>query len=326
MAFSSGAYFGSHSTVSQGLAWRAARDALLRWMEPLSMTRTTGVAFWFGRGAQRSSSRLSSAMKSALRLVRLVVTIRSLSAKSSAPIMATLRAWPGASMRSSTPRLARRFDAQLDAAPGPGVGEIGMRQRFRLVGEQQNDIAGVRLLLQQTQPQAGAIDGIGVLAPFQRVPRSPPAKAPFLRITTLSRDFEIRSPVRVSISSCSRGSVQLGRSAIGADSTAETTESAARAFTGSGPGALRARRPETPLQPNVQRQWRTLSGLTANASAIRKLDHPASDSKSARARSASSRSDERARACSSSRSSVVASTRGRPAMAPPEIQQTQFKS
>jgi hypothetical protein len=24
------------------------RDALLRWMEPLSMTRTTGLAFWFG--------------------------------------------------------------------------------------------------------------------------------------------------------------------------------------------------------------------------------------------------------------------------------------
>jgi len=124
----------------------------------------------------------------------------------------------------------------------------------------------------------------GVLPPLQSVPWPPPAEAPFLRITTLSRDFEIRSPVRVSISSCSRGSVQLGRSAIGADSTAETTESAARAFTGSGPGALRARRPETPSQPNVQRQWRTLSGFTANALAIRTLDQPSKDSKIARAR------------------------------------------
>lgn len=48
MAFSSGAYFGSHLTVSQGLAWRAARDTLLVWMGPLSITRTTGLALWLG--------------------------------------------------------------------------------------------------------------------------------------------------------------------------------------------------------------------------------------------------------------------------------------
>ena len=40
------AYFGGHSTVGQSLAWTAARDALLRSMEPLSMT--TALAFWRG--------------------------------------------------------------------------------------------------------------------------------------------------------------------------------------------------------------------------------------------------------------------------------------
>ena len=44
MSFSSGAYFGSHSTVSQGRAASAAREALLVWIGPLSRTRTTGVA------------------------------------------------------------------------------------------------------------------------------------------------------------------------------------------------------------------------------------------------------------------------------------------
>jgi hypothetical protein len=36
-------------------------------------------------------------------------------------------------------RLAGRFDAQIGAAPGPGMGEIRMGERFRLVLEQQND-------------------------------------------------------------------------------------------------------------------------------------------------------------------------------------------
>jgi hypothetical protein len=211
-----------------------------------------------------------------------------------------------------------RFDAQVGAALGPGMGEMWMGERFRLVFEQQNDVAGLRLLLQETKAQAGAVDGDGVLPSLQRVPGPPPAEAPFLRITTLSRDFEIHSPVRASISSCNRGSVQFGRSETSSASTAETTESAARAFTGSGPGALRARRPATPSRANVQRQWRTLSGSTENASAIRTLDQPCSDSKIARARSASARSDEPASVRKSRHCSAVATTRGRPAMTTPK--------
>ncbi|MBK8175754.1 MAG: hypothetical protein IPK66_10960 [Rhodospirillales bacterium] len=139
-----------------------------------------------------------------------------------------------------------------------------------------------------------------------------------MRITTLSRDLEIRSPVRRSISFCNRGSVQFRRSATSSVSTAETTASAARAFTGSGPGALRARRPATPSRPNVQRQWRTLFGSTENASAIRALDQPCSDNKIDRARSASARSGEPASARNSSHCSAVATTRGRPAMTTPK--------
>src|SRR6185436_13542733 len=45
ISFSSGAYFGSHSTVSQwARAARAARLALLVWIGPLSRTSTTGLS------------------------------------------------------------------------------------------------------------------------------------------------------------------------------------------------------------------------------------------------------------------------------------------
>ncbi len=44
MSFSSGAYFGNHSTASQAFrAASAAIDILLTWIGPLSRTRTTGL-------------------------------------------------------------------------------------------------------------------------------------------------------------------------------------------------------------------------------------------------------------------------------------------
>ena len=42
MSFSSGAYFGSHSTVSHGRAASAFRVARLVWIGPLSSASTTG--------------------------------------------------------------------------------------------------------------------------------------------------------------------------------------------------------------------------------------------------------------------------------------------
>ncbi len=44
MSFSSGAYFGNHSMVSQGRAATAVRVSLLMWIGPLSSTSTTGAA------------------------------------------------------------------------------------------------------------------------------------------------------------------------------------------------------------------------------------------------------------------------------------------
>lgn len=50
MSLSSGAYFGSHSAVSQARLSRAARLALLMWIGPLSSTRITGFAARPGLG------------------------------------------------------------------------------------------------------------------------------------------------------------------------------------------------------------------------------------------------------------------------------------
>ena len=71
-----------------------------------------------------------------------------------------------------------RLDAQIAAASGPGVGKIGMGERFRLIAEQQGDIAGFGLLPQQAQAQTGAVDRIGILPTLQRVPRPAPGEAP----------------------------------------------------------------------------------------------------------------------------------------------------
>ena len=50
MAFSSGAYLGSHSTLSHGRAASAAVAALLVWIGPLSSTSTTGRCSRLGAG------------------------------------------------------------------------------------------------------------------------------------------------------------------------------------------------------------------------------------------------------------------------------------
>src|SRR6202790_5142686 len=168
-------------------------------------------------------------------------------------------------------RLAGRLHPQIGSPLGPGAGEIGVGQSLGLVLEQQYDLPGFGLLLQQTQAQAGPLNRLGVLPPLQRVPWPAPCEPPFLRITTLSRDFEICCPVRFSISACRRYKVQFGRSDTPGANTSSTTDKAARALTGSGPHALRPRNPATPSRPKIQRQCRTLSGCAQNAAAIRSL-------------------------------------------------------
>src|SRR5271167_293003 len=76
MSLSSGAYLGSHSTVSQcERAASAAIESLLVWIGPLSSARTTGLAGWPGLGPKSRSSCSRWATKPLLRLVGLVWTM-----------------------------------------------------------------------------------------------------------------------------------------------------------------------------------------------------------------------------------------------------------
>ena len=134
-------------------------------------------------------------------------------------------------------RLAGRLYPQIRSPLGPGASEIGVGESLRLVAEQQDDIAGFGLLPQQAKAQSGALDRVGILPPLQRVAGPAPSEAPFFS-TTLSRDFEMRCPVRFSISPCRRGKVQFGRSDTSGANTASITDKAACPLTGSGPGAL----------------------------------------------------------------------------------------
>lgn len=122
------------------------------------------------------------------------------------------------------------------------------------------------------------------------------------------------TPSRASISARRRGIVQLGRSATGSCSKGVTTRKAASLFTGGGPGATLARSASTPPKLKSLRHRRTVSSRTPNASAISGLVQPASVNRMARARSASPRSRERARAARAVRWSSLAVTGDLPAM------------
>ena len=118
----------------------------------------------------------------------------------------------------------------------------------------------------------------------------------FFRKALDSCERLMRTPSRASISARMRGIVQLGRSATGCSSRGVTTRNAASLFTGAGPGATLAFSASTPPLAKSLRHRRTVSSRTANASAILGLVQPASVSSTARARSASPRSREPARA------------------------------
>ena len=121
MSFSSGARFGNRSTVSQGRSLRALHVARLVWIGPLSSTRTTGRSPRSGPGPYFRSSRASKSMKSTERLVALLATMSRPAAWSRVPSRTRRRACPGASTRSSAPRLAHRARrARSDPAKSQG--------------------------------------------------------------------------------------------------------------------------------------------------------------------------------------------------------------
>src|SRR5712692_1046045 len=213
--------------------------------------------------------------------------------------------------------LSGRLHAQVGATLGPGSRQIRMRQRLALVGEQQNDIAGLRLRFAQLEPQADTIDLVRDLPTLQRVPRPSEAEPPFLRSTLESCEREIETPSRAAISSARRASVQFVRSATGWDRSGPATLSAASALSGAGPGAMLAFNASIPPRVKSLRHSRTVSSRTPNACAIRELVQLSSVSKMARARSASARSAPPANAFSAAFCSSVAVTGDLPAMSRP---------
>ena len=70
-------------------------------------------------------------------------------------------------------------NAQVRALLGPSSGEVGVGQSLALVGEQQDDVAGLSLSFQKFDPKAAAINRISVLASLQSVPRATESKTPF---------------------------------------------------------------------------------------------------------------------------------------------------
>src|SRR3954468_5120093 len=167
--------------------------------------------------------------------------------------------------------------------------EIGMGQGFSLVAKEKHDVAGLGLSLEQLSAQARTVHSVPILTSLQRVAGASPAEIPFLRRTTDSREREMRTPARFSISSARRGSVQFGRSATGPDGTSWATANACSALTGVGPGATDFFSASTPPVMKALRQNRTVSSRTPKASAIWRLVQPDRVSKIARARSASPR-------------------------------------
>src|SRR3954466_14035647 len=207
-------------------------------------------------------------MKSAERLVRLVLTISSRLPGGRPPgggrVAARARVVEPAEERALA-RPARRLDPQVRPALRPAVGEVGVGQRLGLVPEQEVDVAGRRLLLQQPQAQAGAVDGVRVLPPLEGVPRPAPAVAPFRR-TTLRWPGEIVSPVRAATSAASRARAPAGPSAAPPFSSSPATASAASRWRGVRPGRGRSASP--PPRRNAARQRRTCSARTPSRAAI----------------------------------------------------------
>src|SRR5271165_3207109 len=210
------------------------------------------------------------------------------------------------------PGLSRRRYPQICARLRPGTGQVGMCQRLALVAVEQDDVARFGLLFAQLQAQTDALHLACGLAPLQRVPRPPPAEL-FFRKALDSCERLMRTPSRASISARRRGIVQLRRSATGSSSNGVATRKAASLFTGAGPGATLAFNASTPPFAKSLRQRRTVSSRTPNASAIFGLVQPASVSSTARARSASPRSREPARAIRAPRCSLLAVTGDFPA-------------
>src|SRR5215207_7846855 len=177
MSFSSGAYFGSHSTVSQ---WArrasAARVALLVW---------TVVE-------NEHDERERDPELGAIAPIDLLQKSKEIRASFGSAGVNNERA-PGPvehpEHRYFRP-LARCRNTQISPFLGPDVRQVRMSERFGFVREQKHDVARLGLGLEQLPAQAGAIYSVRVLASLQRVAGPSPAEIPFWRSTPDSREGE----------------------------------------------------------------------------------------------------------------------------------------
>src|SRR4051812_4331816 len=112
--FRSGAYLGSHSTVSQGRTASASRLVRLVWIGPLSSTSTTGRLSRPGTGPWDRSSRPSRPTKSAERF------IHPAGVDGQVALGVAERAEERALRRPS-----RRLDPRVGPARGPAVRQVG---------------------------------------------------------------------------------------------------------------------------------------------------------------------------------------------------------
>src|SRR4051794_26252050 len=230
MSFSSGAYFGSHSRVSQGRAASARVVSLLRWIGPLSSTATSGrVRSVVPYAAPSWSSR---ATKSVERLVGLVWT--------KAPLHRVEGAEHGLFLC-----LAGRLNTQLGAAPGPAARQIGMRERLGFVEKHQIDRARCGLGLQVNKVLTTGRDCRCVLAPFEGVTRPPPGK-PLWRNWCESHRGEIAGPPRRAISAHGRGGVKPPSWRVSSSRAAPATPPACAQILPCCPGRGRRRSPPPP--------------------------------------------------------------------------------
>src|ERR1700759_1623620 len=130
MALSSGAYFGSHSTLSQDArAGSAARVALLVWMGPLSGTSRTGFGGCAGLGEEpdRLGSLAGFGTVAAVELFEKGDEISAAFARAGLDDQFPPRPIKGADHRDLG-GLAGSGDTQIGALLGPDMGEVGMRE------------------------------------------------------------------------------------------------------------------------------------------------------------------------------------------------------
>src|SRR5258706_80357 len=305
MSLSSGAYLGSHSTVSQ---WARAASAARGGLADVNRAVVEDDHDGFGGHARLGTIEVIEGHQKRNK------------------IGAALGAGGGDDQLSLQPverthhgdflRLPGCGNAQIGTPLGPGTGEIRMRQSLALVSVKQHDVAGPGLCPAQLQSQADAVDLGGDLAALQRVSRPAPAEL-FFRSALDSCDLPIAMPSRLLISAMRRGIVQLGRSATGASSRGVMTRSAASVFTGTGPGAMLAFSASKPPRMKSLPHRRTVPSRPATPSAMRRLAQPASVSSPPRPRSPSPRSREAARFSTPSFCSALALNGVLPAMPRP---------